>query len=114
MMEELKITGPSYIGKNYCRSRVAGESARRWPTNHGPMTLQQLSKATGIKIITFYTRTRTKGFDCENLLAEPKSGRPASEIKIGDFTAIKLGKRRNIDSVPLGTWELEQLAIKSA
>jgi len=113
-MEELKITGLSYIGKNYRRSRIAGESVRRWPTNQGPMTLKQLSKATGIKIITFYARTRVKGFDCKNLLNEPKSGRPVNEQKIGDFTCLNLGKRRTLDSVPLGTWELKQLSIKSA
>lgn len=114
--EPLKITGPSFLGK---RQAAAGPlTVRLWPTNRGVMSLVQVSRSSGIKLSTLTARIRVDEPDCPGLLDADRRGKnmtPERRRKCKPTKPLAEKKtvhpgRRSIESIPIGTWEMQYLA----
>jgi hypothetical protein len=103
--EPLKITGPSYIGRE--PGTESPRTMRIWPTNHGPMSKRQLCMAAGLKLSTFERRIWVGGNDADNLLDELRQIKPRRRELLSPGRSFP--GRRAVDSIPLGTWERQQL-----
>jgi hypothetical protein len=110
--EPLKITGLSFIAK---RSGLEGApQIRLWPTNRGPMSVDQMARSKNIKVETLWSRIRKHGHDFSGLLDDVDTRRKPRKEAPAATPRKKPGPqpkplRREPTSITIGSWERQQL-----
>lgn len=102
-----RITGPRFTEKRPCAHACYKKGEKLvyvWPTTEGVMTVGEMEKATGVKVMTIYTRIRRYGFDQQEVFS--KEHLPHG----GNKDATPKGKAaQKIEQIKVGTWEAKYL-----